>query len=589
MHVVTASGGSVAQAARERSGQRGQTLVLFSLFVVVFLGAAALTIDYGSWLSARRNYQAVADSAALAGSHYLVPPDSDSPGACGSRQTCARFDSWRYLNEHLGLGLSDAQILATYASVDSGAAGTAVGGYTIWVDTPPGNAGSAYPGSIGANNRVVFVRIQSDQQPYFARIMGLNSVTVPAWATAGTFPNRFAVITLRRGNASGAIDSGPSNAGDIRLAGNTTALNVVNGDVGGNWSMVLNSNNTLRMYSTLGTNYQPAPYLKVPTSCGQSCWMNGQLTDQAGNTLSTQFPPNGALQLPGFIQDPNYAPPPELASNAPNGPTAQIPVGDGGGSPTISTGTVVNDAGGNPLTCAASSPHLGPGTYSSIIVKNGGCLILDPVNRYSDPTNPATATPVSSGQRPGIFYITGKFDLQQGVVVGDGVTVIIRPSGASQQFTPGSHSILDLNTGKVSGSPQILGGWTTKGASPYAWNGLAWVYQSSQESNAVRYGRGLAMYVLKPSQYQVSPAVDANTTVIQVNSGAGLAWSGITYAPHDNVAIAGQPSHSGVGQLVSWTFTFNGGTDVTQTYDGPAVGYPILIEPCASGDQGACQ
>jgi hypothetical protein len=62
----------------------------------------------------------------------------------------------------------------------------------------------------------------------------------------------------------------------------------------------------------------------------------------------------------------------------------------------------------------------------------------------------------------------------------------------------------------------------------------------------------------------------------------------VTYAPYDNVQIAGQPQHDGIGQLVSWTFTFNGGTEVTQTYEGPGDGTPYLIEPCVLVG-GACQ
>jgi hypothetical protein len=94
------------------------------------------------------------------------------------------------------------------------------------------------------------------------------------------------------------------------------------------------------------------------------------------------------------------------------------------------------------------------------------------------------------------------------------------------------------------------------------------------------------MYVLKPVQTGIADA--DGTDVITVSSGAALAWNGVTYAPNDNVSIAGQPNHDGIGQLISWTFTFNGGTDVTQTFDGPGDGFPYLIEPCVIV-AGSCQ
>ncbi len=581
-------------------------LVLFVLFLVVLLGAAALTVDYGTWLSARRTYQAYADAAALAGAHYLASPDADNcikafPSNPNAAAFCARTDSWTYLNDNLGLGLQPADITG-YATNNTAASGVVVGAYTLWVDTPPSTAGSAYTGTLGGNTRVIFVRVQANQQSYFARIFSSSGVTVPAWATAGVFPNRFAVITLRR-----PTDAGPANAQDITLAGTNSTLTVIDGDLGGNWGMKLNSSSTLQMGVPNGTGYQPAPYLIDNVSCGNSCWSTSQVQGQTynANGLSSMFPPSGALHLPGYIQDPNYPPPAGLASNAPNGPTASIPTGDSGGNVTINNGTVINDAQGNPLTCDPSSPHLGPGWYNTITVKNGGCLILDPLNHHSNPDNPSsdTVTPIgNSGQLPGVFYVTGKVSIGQGLVVGDGVTVIMRPSGSNNQLSLGSHQILDLNRGCVmqsngvpstsanycNGQGEALGAWTTKGASSYQWNGATWVYQGTEESDPATYGRGVALYVLKPSQLQTGTAVDANTTVIQANAGAAFAWDGVTYAPHDNVSVAGQPDHNGVGQLISWTFTFNGGTSVTQTYKGPDEGYPILLEPCVSGNGGAC-
>jgi len=89
---------------------------------------------------------------------------------------------------------------------------------------------------------------------------------------------------------------------------------------------------------------------------------------------------------------------------------------------------------------------------------------------------------------------------------------------------------------------------------------------------------GVALYVIKRSQYS-SVSVDNNSDVIKVNSGAGLAWQGITYAPHDNVNLSGQPGHDGIGKIVSWTFKFAGGTNVRQTFDGLDQSLPRLLEP----------
>jgi hypothetical protein len=514
---------------------------------------------------------------------------------CGSPGTCARRSAWDQLNSHLGLGLSDST-LTTYASVDTAAAGQAVGNYVVWVDTPPNGAGSKYPGSLGGATDVLFVRVERFQTSFFGHVVGYQGTTVSAWSSAGTFPSRFAVVTLRRGTGNNGIDAGPANTTDIKLAGNNSTLTVIDGDVGGNWGMKLTASSTLKMaFSSGGT--QPSIWLKDYLSCGNSCWSNSQVLASNGTSLSTTYPPNGARKLGGFIPDPNYLPPTGLGSMAPAAavPASGIPTGDNSGSINITRG-VVSATG----TCTASvgdpaPPKIGPGWYSDITIGNGNCVVLDPLFRHSTPNVPSTdvATPVAQTQQPGIFYLTGVLNIgQNALMAGDGVTLVIRPtSNGPSQFSPNAGGAADLNRGLVSGgSGQILGAWTTKGQSSYVFDApsLRWVYQASRESNPKTYGRGIAFYVLKPSQYLASPAVDANTNVIGVTSGAAISWNGVTYAPHDNAQIAGQPFHAGVGQLISWTFTFNGGTDVTQTYSGPDEGFPILLEPCTSGNDGAC-
>ena len=60
----------------KRNSERGQSMVLAVVFMVVLLGFAALVIDVGSWYRAHRSAQATADASALAGAQGL--PDTSA-------------------------------------------------------------------------------------------------------------------------------------------------------------------------------------------------------------------------------------------------------------------------------------------------------------------------------------------------------------------------------------------------------------------------------------------------------------------------------------------------------------------------------
>ena len=64
--------------ARSRAAQRGQTLVLFTIFFTVILGAAALVIDQGLLRKANMDLQNALDAGALAGVAF-VDTDVDLP------------------------------------------------------------------------------------------------------------------------------------------------------------------------------------------------------------------------------------------------------------------------------------------------------------------------------------------------------------------------------------------------------------------------------------------------------------------------------------------------------------------------------
>ncbi len=569
---------SAARRPADRS--RGQVLVIFALFLVVLFGAAALTIDYGTWLKARRDYQNVADPAALAGSVFLTRPTNLA------ERILARRAAWEEVNRQLGLGLSIGD-LNGLDNASTPVAGELIGttGYRVWVASPPIEAAAAYPGAqTSATSRTVFVRIERDNPAFLSRTLGFGDRRIDAWATAGVFPNRWALVTLREQGQA------PENVGeDINLAGTTTLLEVVNGDVGGNWNMKLNAGSELWVR---GTEDDSAVYLIEWQSCGNSCWSSGQVNsgDPAGATKDPQ-------QLPGVIPDPDYPLPPALTP-PPNGPSidgVSVPVGDDGDGPGGNAPGKIEVKSGGPdaapggtttpgdvLTCSAGSPRIGPGYYTEISVANGKCLILDPTMRHTSvvASIPDVATPVPSTQLPGIFYVNGSIDVAtDAMIIGNGVTVIMRP-GSSNQLLVSGGGVVDLNrTSRILGTSQRLGAWTSLGASPYAFiAGLEqWQYTSSLESDD--RNMGMALYVIKRIQYNAGAAADDNSDVIKINAAGGLGWRGITYAPHDNVTLAGQPGHDGIGQLVSWTFKFAGNAKVIQTYEGPEDGTPFLIEP----------
>ncbi|MGH3033278.1 MAG: pilus assembly protein TadG-related protein [Gaiellaceae bacterium] len=118
--------------------QRGQTLVLSIVFMTVLLGMAAAVLDVGSWYRADRAAQAAADAAALAGAQALP------------------YDTGR------------ASGLAYEYSGKNGS----------------GIDGVSFPAGKLVPNDTIKVEFSRPAPGFFARLFGLDSVTVRATATA---------------------------------------------------------------------------------------------------------------------------------------------------------------------------------------------------------------------------------------------------------------------------------------------------------------------------------------------------------------------------------------------------------------------
>jgi len=522
--------------------EHGQALVLFVLFLIVLLGSTALVVDYGSWLKVRRDYQNVADAAVLAGSINLTRP------VTVTKQVAAREAAWKSIEDQLGLTLDETAFAA--ADTPIGAPQTA-GGYRMWVSTPPLGAAAAYTGNFAGDKRVLFAWVEKDNTAYFSRVFGLGDRNVSAWATAGTAPNRLAVITLRK---AGQPTNG--NPTDFDINGGTI-LEVVDGMLGATWGMSINgSGSKLRVRSTTADAY--GVYLTANVPGGGNGWTAGQVVDGSGTPVPVEYNAE--------VADPSY-------------PAPCLTYGVGAGS-----GCLENRAGPGPPpastlrvgdTCpydAANVGRLPAGRYANISVPNNHCVVLDPT------FNPVT------GKKNGIFYITGTLDVNNnGLVLGDGVTLVFA-RGAHLNMNAGA--TISLNTGNTTNNPlaAACGGancrfaaWTARSGAggTYSWTaGLSPTYSAPSDP----FERGIATYVCK-SAADCGSGGAPSTNIIQLNSGSGFDYRGLVYAPFDNVKLAGQPSHHDIGTLVAWTAQFTGGSAITQTYDGPDQATPLLLEP----------
>lgn len=530
----------ITSLSSRRRSEGGQTLVIFAIFLVVLMGATAIAVDYGSLLKVRRDYQNVADAAVLAGSVFLTRP------VTATKQIAARKAAWESIKDQLGLTL-DATLLAATDRLVGPANGYLEGGYRMWVSTSPLGGPTAYAGDYSGNNRVLFAWVEKDSPQFFSGVFGLGDRTVSGWATAGTFPNRYAIITLRK---SGQPTMG--NPTDIDVNGNTK-LHVFDGDVGGNWGMAVNGlTSAVVMHSSTGDSYGVYLTENVPT--GGNGWIPSQVRTSGGTAV--------AVQYHAEVADPAY-PAPCLTTTCLVNRTVVW------GNSYSATTTRVGE------TCPATGLNiLAPGRYNNIRVPNGKCLVLDP-----------TLLP-EAGMSNGIYYFTGDVDLDNNaLIVGDGVTLVFSWSSSINKFNMNADASISLNNGDITRNPLAascnpnckFAGWTARagGVGNLSWSsGIGPTYASPPDP----FERGIAAYVCR-SAANCGSGGGPSTDILQMNSGAGIDYRGLIYAPFDNVKLAGQTEHDDIGQLVAWTVQFTGGSEINQTWDGPDQVTPVLLEP----------
>jgi len=207
----------------DRRGERGQTIILVAVALVSLLAMAALAIDVVTLYVARSETQRAADAAALAGAKGLADSGVTTlqPGDAnlGAAETMAQSMALAEVIAFLDGTLPTNQVSAGPPSL--------VTGFPTFNMTPN-------------NNPRITVSIQRINLPtFFARILGRNSATVTATATAEAYNpanvQNFTPITPKGVKPWLVANLDPAQSGNPFVNGATGAVET--GVIGENFSL----------------------------------------------------------------------------------------------------------------------------------------------------------------------------------------------------------------------------------------------------------------------------------------------------------------------------------------------------------------
>ncbi len=321
----------------DRAAQRGQTLVLAALAMLLLLGVAAFAFDTGQVMVSRRTQQDVADAAALAGARELLDPIDGNCIAAPSLDNCPH-------------AVAAALQMAQFNGYGDGSTNCAVADCTgksqrVYVKVPPGPEAPEWDGTAGT----IEVEVGSTDPAIFSGVIGIPNWNVGALAVAANGVDvalPYSFLSLDPGCTTSTLLSGSNGSGltaggdvqvDARCAGalqvsGNSSISVTSGACNVVGSLQQSGNATVNCTVNSGSPYVPDP-----------------LASLAAPTM----PP--LAQAPVNVDTPSATPP----ANCPSSLAA-------------------------PTTCTFSSSHAGqrwelfPGTYPGGLKLNGGTFYLEP-------------------------------------------------------------------------------------------------------------------------------------------------------------------------------------------------------------------
>ena len=246
---------SITERFRSR---RGQVLPIFAFGMIGILAIAALVFDVGRDLLARRQYQNVADSAALAGARYLVTTNDSMSGLnCKSLSTNAACQQAEQAARDLA---------ARHGFVDG------VNGTRVQVNIPP-TAESPFS---GIKNHIQVV-VDTNLPSIFSGLLGIDTHRIAARAVAGntsSYSVPYAILALNEHNCGAGkvggggtitvnadimVNSDCTTSGAMQVDGSTALITGSNCNSVGTYKVNPDGSPTVTCSFNPGTTAQPDP------------------------------------------------------------------------------------------------------------------------------------------------------------------------------------------------------------------------------------------------------------------------------------------------------------------------------------------
>ena len=372
-------------------GQRGQAIVIVAAMVVAFVIVGTMVFDVGLAMSDRRNLQAYADSAALAGARSYSQ-QGPSKG---------HWVAMQYLAPSLGFALP----AAACASAAACPAGTySVAGYQIQLSD------SFQPNGILNYPSVLDVVLSHQQPSIFARMVGYSQLTAAASARASKPGPQI----------SGAAYAVAAVSGDAMINGGGAAFQTVTGPVYAFGSFGANNGPHSTGVPGVQTNYDGTTCPGSPTN----------FLDNGGGGNSLNYHTTDGSTLPTT----NNVPPPNAWDSA-------SPVAAGSPPPVYTTAAQAKDALGN----------WKPGIYNGIAPSggkmNGGVYkIINSANLNLGTITNTTYTPSGTSDPAGAVVIvldssdTGTLDISKAKL--NGLDDLNPPTFGGARDPMGTHNFV---------------------------------------------------------------------------------------------------------------------------------------------------